>query len=170
MFGAAVVTMRAVKLQERHGRDLKLVSGVVMVTLALVMIGAPEVMKTVGGALAVFAIATLLAGVGIAAERVLNGERWGRSDSPEGRATPPGVTCRSHGRNTRRRLSAQLPMARYVVHVRTPMPAAEAFEYMADLRNSPEWDPGVDRVEQVTGNGAGPGAAFDVAVKCPAGR
>jgi hypothetical protein len=58
-------------------------------------------------------------------------------------------------------------MARYVVHVRTPMPAAEAFEYMADLRNFAEWDPGVDRVEQVTGNGAGPGAAFDVAVKVP---
>jgi hypothetical protein len=58
-------------------------------------------------------------------------------------------------------------MARYVVHVRTPMPVAEAFEYMADLRNFAEWDPGVDRVEQVTGSGAGPGAAFDVAVKVP---
>ncbi|HSM65648.1 MAG TPA: SRPBCC family protein [Ilumatobacteraceae bacterium] len=58
-------------------------------------------------------------------------------------------------------------MARYVVHVRTPMPAAEAFEYMADLRNFAEWDPGVDRVEQVTGDGGGPGAAFDVSVKVP---
>jgi hypothetical protein len=58
-------------------------------------------------------------------------------------------------------------MARYVVHVRTPMSAAEAFAYMADLRNFAEWDPGVDRVEQVTGDGAGPGAAFDVAVKVP---
>ena len=58
-------------------------------------------------------------------------------------------------------------MARYVVHVRTPMPAAEAFEYMADLRNFAEWDPGVDRVEQVEGDGAGLGAAFDVAVKVP---
>lgn len=58
-------------------------------------------------------------------------------------------------------------MARYVVHVRTPMPPAEAFAYMADLTNFTEWDPGVDRVEQVEGDGAGPGAAFDVAVKLP---
>jgi hypothetical protein len=58
-------------------------------------------------------------------------------------------------------------MARYVVHVRTPMPPAEAFAYMADLTNFAEWDPGVDRVEQVEGDGAGLGAAFDVAVKLP---
>jgi carbon monoxide dehydrogenase subunit G len=47
------------------------------------------------------------------------------------------------------------------------MPPAEAFAYMADLTNFAEWDPGVDRVEQVEGDGAGPGAAFDVAVKVP---
>ncbi len=58
-------------------------------------------------------------------------------------------------------------MARYVVRVRTLMPPAEAFAYMADLTNFAEWDPGVDRVEQVDGNGAGLGAAFDVAVKVP---
>ncbi|MGA7759564.1 MAG: SRPBCC family protein [Ilumatobacteraceae bacterium] len=58
-------------------------------------------------------------------------------------------------------------MARYVVHVRTSMPPAEAFAYMADLTNFAEWDPGVDRVEQVEGDGAGAGAAFDVAVKAP---
>ena len=45
------------------------------------------------------------------------------------------------------------------------MPPAEAFAYMADLTNFAEWDPGVDRVEQVEGDGAGPGASFDVAVK-----
>lgn len=55
-------------------------------------------------------------------------------------------------------------MARYVVHVRTPMPPAEAFAYMADLKNLAEWDPGV---EQVEGDDAGPGAVFDVAVKLP---
>lgn len=60
-------------------------------------------------------------------------------------------------------------MARYLVHVRTPMPPAEAFAYMADLTNFADWDPGVDSVEQVEGDGAGPGAAFDVAVKLPIG-
>ena len=58
-------------------------------------------------------------------------------------------------------------MARYVVHVRTPMPPAEAFAYMADLTNFADWDPGVTSVEQVAGDGAGPGSAFDVAVKLP---
>ena len=58
-------------------------------------------------------------------------------------------------------------MACYVVHVRTPMPPNEAFAYMADLTNFADWDPGVDRVEQVEGDGPGLGAAFDVAVKVP---
>ncbi len=56
-------------------------------------------------------------------------------------------------------------MARYLMHVRTPMPPAEAFSYMADLTNFAEWDPGVERAEQVQGDGPGPDAAFDVAVK-----
>lgn len=56
-------------------------------------------------------------------------------------------------------------MARYVTAVRTPMPPADAFAYMADLRNFAEWDPGVTRVEQVTGEGAGEDAVFDVTVK-----
>jgi hypothetical protein len=47
------------------------------------------------------------------------------------------------------------------------MPPSEAFAYMADLTNFAEWDPGVGRVEQVEGDGAGLGAAFDVAVKVP---
>jgi carbon monoxide dehydrogenase subunit G len=60
-------------------------------------------------------------------------------------------------------------MARYVVHVRTEMTPAEAFAYMSDLTNFAAWDPGVASVRQVEGDGAGPGAAFDVAVKLPVG-
>ena len=60
-------------------------------------------------------------------------------------------------------------MPRYVVNVRTPMPPAEAFAYMADLNNFARWDPGVDSVEQVTGSGAGPNASFDVSVKAVRG-
>ncbi len=56
-------------------------------------------------------------------------------------------------------------MARYLMHVRTPMSPSEAFAYMADLNNFAKWDPGVDRVVQVQGEGGGPGAAFDVGVK-----
>ncbi len=56
-------------------------------------------------------------------------------------------------------------MARYLMHIRTPLSPTDAFAYMADLSNFAEWDPGVDHVEQVEGEGAGPGAAYDVAVK-----
>lgn len=58
-------------------------------------------------------------------------------------------------------------MARYTAHVRSPMPPAEAFAYLADLSHFAEWDPGVERSEQVAGDGAGPEAAFDVDVKAP---
>ncbi len=40
---------------------------------------------------------------------------------------------------------------------------------MADLSNFAEWDPGVEGVEQVQGDGPGPDAAFDVEVKGLAG-
>ncbi len=60
-------------------------------------------------------------------------------------------------------------MAQYVVHVRTPKPPAEAFTYMADLRNFARWDPGVTEVQQVEGEGGGPDTSFDVSVKGPVG-
>ena len=55
-------------------------------------------------------------------------------------------------------------MARYVTTVRTQKAPSEVFEYMADLRNFAEWDPGVRRVAQVSGNGGGADAEFDVTV------
>lgn len=60
-------------------------------------------------------------------------------------------------------------MARYVVSVKSPRPQKEAFDYMADLSNFAEWDPGVESARQVEGSGPGPGTAFDVAVRT-AGR
>lgn len=58
-------------------------------------------------------------------------------------------------------------MASYETTVRTPLPPAEAFDYMADLRNFAEWDPGVRSVEQVNGDGAGADSAFLVVVDGP---
>lgn len=58
-------------------------------------------------------------------------------------------------------------MARYLARVRTPLPPTEAFTYLADLSHFAEWDPGVERSEQVEGEGPGPDAAFDVDVKAP---
>ncbi len=55
-------------------------------------------------------------------------------------------------------------MARYVARIRSPLPAAEAFAIMADMRTYAEWDPGVSAVEQVDGHGPGLRAAFDLDV------
>ncbi len=55
-------------------------------------------------------------------------------------------------------------MARYVTRVRTHRSAEDAFAYLADMRSFAAWDPGVRRVVQVEGEGAGPGAVFDVTV------
>lgn len=61
-------------------------------------------------------------------------------------------------------------MARYTVTVPSSKTPADAFAYMADMRRFTDWDPGISRVTQVGGDGAGPGAVFDVAVKGMAGR
>ncbi|HWJ63775.1 MAG TPA: SRPBCC family protein [Acidimicrobiales bacterium] len=53
-------------------------------------------------------------------------------------------------------------MARYHLRVRTDWPAPEAFAYLADLSNFDDWDPGIASSVQVTGEGPGVGAAYDV--------
>lgn len=60
IFGTAVVTMRAMKLQERHGRVLKLVGGVVMLALAGTMVLAPDLMEDLTGTLIVFGVAAVV--------------------------------------------------------------------------------------------------------------
>jgi carbon monoxide dehydrogenase subunit G len=58
-------------------------------------------------------------------------------------------------------------VARYITSIRTSRSSIDAFEYMADLRNFEQWDPGVQGVTQVAGDGAGSGASFDVVVDAP---
>lgn len=60
-------------------------------------------------------------------------------------------------------------MARYSVSVRSPKSQEDAFDYMADLRNFAEWDPGVVEATQVDGDGAGPDASFRLEVKAVGG-
>lgn len=57
IFGAAVVTLRATKPQERQGRLLKLVGGMLMLSLALVMLVNPSLMSNLRTSLLVFAAA-----------------------------------------------------------------------------------------------------------------
>ncbi len=60
IFGAAVVTMKASKVEEKHGRVLKLISGVVILALGMVMLVNPEWMNHLNTSLLVFAFALAL--------------------------------------------------------------------------------------------------------------
>jgi glutaredoxin len=57
IFLVAVFTLKSNKLEEKHGRILKLIGGVLMLTLAVVMLVKPEIMSDIGKSLIVFAIA-----------------------------------------------------------------------------------------------------------------
>jgi hypothetical protein len=55
-------------------------------------------------------------------------------------------------------------VARFVDSVLTSWSAEDAFTYMADARNFPEWDPGTNTVQLVDGPAPGPDASYDVTV------
>ncbi len=59
-------------------------------------------------------------------------------------------------------------MTRYITSVATPMSAAQAFAYLADVTRFTEWDPGVKRAVRVSGDGVGVGTAYDLTVKAGA--
>lgn len=59
VFLAAVLTLRTSRIEERHGRTLKLLGGMLMLALAGVMLVRPALMNDVGSALAIFAAAFL---------------------------------------------------------------------------------------------------------------
>lgn len=53
-------------------------------------------------------------------------------------------------------------MAGYRLSVRTDRSAEDLFDYMADLTNFAEWDPGTKKAVQVKGAGPGPDAEYDL--------
>jgi len=67
LFFTVLFTMWTVRMEEKHGRLLKLVSGAVMVALALALLIRPELMNSLRGLLVVFtvAIAVTLGAVGV---------------------------------------------------------------------------------------------------------
>lgn len=54
-------------------------------------------------------------------------------------------------------------MAHFTATVRTERAANDVFEFISDLENFVEWDPGVASSTQVKGDGPGLGAAYEVA-------
>lgn len=63
IFLTAVFTLRASRLQERQGRILKLIGGVLMLTLAGVMAFDPALMSGIGSSIAIFAVAFAISAV-----------------------------------------------------------------------------------------------------------
>lgn len=61
VFFTALVTLRMGKFQESHGRNLKLIGGMIMVALALVLVIDPKLMNDVGATLMLFVGAIALA-------------------------------------------------------------------------------------------------------------
>lgn len=61
IFGGAVYSLKASRMEEKHGRILKLIGGMLMLTLSIVMLINPAWMSSLSSTLIVFAIA--LAGV-----------------------------------------------------------------------------------------------------------
>jgi hypothetical protein len=53
-------------------------------------------------------------------------------------------------------------MPQFITSVKTSLSPEEAFDYMTDLRNLPEWDPGVSSSERVDEGDIGQGSSFDV--------
>ena len=57
IFFIAVFTLKASRMEEKHGRILKLIGGTLMLTLAGVMIFNPDLLNDMGSALVIFAVA-----------------------------------------------------------------------------------------------------------------
>jgi len=56
-------------------------------------------------------------------------------------------------------------MARYTTSVRTPMPAEDAFAYLADFSTTSEWDPGITEAERLDDGPLGIGSRFRVVAR-----
>ena len=76
IFGVAVLTLRAAKMQEHHGQALQLIGGTLMLTLAVAMVAAPSALESIGGTAVVFGIA------GGVTAAVLAVEAWWRRRHP----------------------------------------------------------------------------------------
>lgn len=76
VFLSAVITLRATRLEEKQGRILKLVGGIVMLTLGIVLLVDPLLMDSIVNSMVVFGVAFLVAfAVLIVHRKIL--PRWG---------------------------------------------------------------------------------------------
>jgi choline-glycine betaine transporter len=71
IFLAAVFTFKAGKLEEKHGRVLKLIGGMLMLTLAIVMLVNPHLLSDLSNSLLIFALAFGATGLVLLLHRVV---------------------------------------------------------------------------------------------------
>jgi hypothetical protein len=71
IFLTAVFTLRASRFEERHGRALKLLGGMLMLALAGVMLVRPDLLNAIGSALLIFGAAFLVTLLILVAHRAL---------------------------------------------------------------------------------------------------
>ncbi|HPO57893.1 MAG TPA: glutaredoxin domain-containing protein [Anaerolineaceae bacterium] len=71
IFTGAVVSMKASRVEEKHGRILKLISGTLMLALAIVMLVNPSLMNQMSSALWIFAAAFAAVGLILLVHRVI---------------------------------------------------------------------------------------------------
>lgn len=90
VFGAAVVTMRVTKVQERHGRVLKLIGGAVMISIGITILVSPDTMDTISGVLKVFGLALAASALVVLIDRLRRGPRQPEAESAEGAAAGSG--------------------------------------------------------------------------------
>lgn len=57
IFGAIVLTLKASAFEEKHGRALKLIGGMIMLSLAVTLLAKPDLMESISGTLIVFGTA-----------------------------------------------------------------------------------------------------------------
>ncbi len=60
VFGTVAFTLKASRFEEKHGRILKLIGGMIMLALAVCLLFFPDIMNDIGGILIVFGIAVMV--------------------------------------------------------------------------------------------------------------
>lgn len=80
VFGIAVATLRATKMQEKHGRVLKLVAGTMMLALAITVLVSPEAMSDPLLALVVFGAAFATAALIHVVTRRFRADLWAQEE------------------------------------------------------------------------------------------
>lgn len=102
IFSSAVFTFKASRLEEKHGRILKLSGGMLMLTLAVVMLINPALMNNLSSSLLIFGIALLATLLVLLFHRFILPKAAGRIGSMPGRGNPAKIASRRHSHKVSR--------------------------------------------------------------------